>query len=133
MNVRNRLTGKYVPKVEVKAVSSANKAMKEGKTDLRGIVAVQDLKGQVTVIAREGTSRYAFYRGTKFHGPVNNQREQQRAQQKQIFQKQLQSLDYKQNIIDQNNDIQLDNWSKYDMGRRGNRNKGVQIKSIRKK
>jgi uncharacterized protein YfaS (alpha-2-macroglobulin family)/TolA-binding protein len=51
-----------VPKAEVWAVGSENGEFLKGTTDLRGLVAFDDVKGRATVIAfKDG--EYAFYRG----------------------------------------------------------------------
>ena len=49
-------------KVEVWAVGSSNDEFRKGTTDLRGLVALDDLRGRATVIAHKD-GEYAFYRG----------------------------------------------------------------------
>jgi uncharacterized protein YfaS (alpha-2-macroglobulin family)/TolA-binding protein len=51
-----------VPKAEVWAIGSDNGEFLKGATDLRGLVAFDDVKGRATVIAFKD-SEYAFYRG----------------------------------------------------------------------
>jgi uncharacterized protein YfaS (alpha-2-macroglobulin family)/TolA-binding protein len=54
--------GSVVPKAEVWAIGSDNGEFLKGATDLRGLVAFDDVKGRATVIAfKDG--EYAFYRG----------------------------------------------------------------------
>lgn len=61
--VRDALSGKYRPKVHVKAVGSADGRFISGETDFRGIFTADGLHGAATVIARDGINRYAFHRG----------------------------------------------------------------------
>ncbi|HWE35434.1 MAG TPA: hypothetical protein VG406_02595, partial [Isosphaeraceae bacterium] len=39
-----------------------------GTTDLRGVFVAEGVHGVVTAVARQGTHRYAFYRGKQFVG-----------------------------------------------------------------
>lgn len=52
------------PKAEVWAVGSDDGDFRKGTTDLRGLVALDDLQGRVTVIAFQN-GEYAFYRGER--------------------------------------------------------------------
>ncbi len=45
-------------------IGSQDPAFLTGQTDLRGVFAAEGVNGQVTAVARAGTDRYAFYRGT---------------------------------------------------------------------
>lgn len=50
------------PKAEVWAIGNANDEFRKGTTDLRGVVALDDVRGRATVIASKD-GEYAFYRG----------------------------------------------------------------------
>lgn len=53
------------PKAEVWAIGTGNDEFRKGTTDLRGIVALDDVRGRATVIAFKG-GEYAFYRGEAY-------------------------------------------------------------------
>jgi uncharacterized protein YfaS (alpha-2-macroglobulin family)/TolA-binding protein len=63
VRVRDARTGAFVPKVQVRVIGSDNPAFVSGETDLRGVFVAEGVRGTVTAVARQGTSRYAFYRG----------------------------------------------------------------------
>ncbi|HEX8202775.1 MAG TPA: tetratricopeptide repeat protein, partial [Isosphaeraceae bacterium] len=69
VTVRDARTGEAVPKVQVRVIGSADAAFRGGATDLRGVVTAEGVRGQVTAVARQGSGRYAFYRGTTALGP----------------------------------------------------------------
>ncbi len=52
----------------VKVIGSENSDFVSGETDLRGIFKADAIRGTTTVIAREKSGRYAFFRGTKSIG-----------------------------------------------------------------
>ena len=82
------------------------------------------MHGKATVIAREGESRYAFFRGETWLGaPLNAPAKpaQQPAAQQQLF-------DYQGNLEFINNQIQEDNRGRFDQQRRQAPAKGVQTK-----
>ena len=54
--------------VHVKAVGSADGSFQSGETDLRGVFVADGVRGEVTVIARDAESRYAFFRGDDWLG-----------------------------------------------------------------
>jgi hypothetical protein len=71
--VRDAQTGDPAPKVQVKVIGSQNGRFQSGETDLRGVFSVEGIQGTVTAVARQGTARYAFYRGTEFLGARQEQ------------------------------------------------------------
>ncbi|MFO0961048.1 MAG: MG2 domain-containing protein [Isosphaeraceae bacterium] len=66
--VRDARTKDFVPKVQVKVIGGDNPEFLGGMTDLRGVFVAEGVRGQVTAVARQGTGRYAFYRGTQYVG-----------------------------------------------------------------
>jgi tetratricopeptide (TPR) repeat protein len=62
--VRDARTKALVPKVQVKVIGSDNPTFLSGETDLRGVYVAEGVVGEVTAVARKGSSQYAFYRGT---------------------------------------------------------------------
>jgi hypothetical protein len=69
VTVRDARTKALVPKVQVKVIGSANSSFISGETDLRGVFVAEGVRGQVTAVARKGSSQYAFHRGTTSVGP----------------------------------------------------------------
>jgi hypothetical protein len=69
VTVRDARTKAFVPKVQVKVIGTNNPSFFSGETDLRGVFVAEGVRGQVTAVARKGTDRYAFHRGTTFVGP----------------------------------------------------------------
>jgi tetratricopeptide (TPR) repeat protein len=123
-NVLDTAKGGYRPEVHVKAIGSADKEFRSGETDLRGLFIADNVHGKATVIAREGESRYAFFRGETWLGtPANAPATpaQQPAVQQQLF-------DYQDNLNFQNNQIQESNRGRFDQQRRQAPAKGVQTK-----
>ena len=117
---------KYVAGVHVKAIGSSDSTFKEGETDLRGIFVGDGLNGTATVIARDEQNRYAFYRGKTSLG---NARPETKTGAKKPARKN-ESLNYQQNLQNQNGIIQRGNWKGYDTFRRGS-NRGVQIQQVK--
>jgi len=70
VTARDASTGARVPEVQVKVIGSGNGEFVDGRTDLRGVFLAQGLRGTAAVVARQGTSRYALFRGTTGLGPV---------------------------------------------------------------
>ncbi|HEX4753996.1 MAG TPA: MG2 domain-containing protein, partial [Solirubrobacterales bacterium] len=66
--VRDARTKDPVPEVRVKAIGSNDSHFFAGTTDLRGVFVAEGVHGVVTAVARQGTHRYAFYRGKQFVG-----------------------------------------------------------------
>jgi hypothetical protein len=66
--VRDARTKDPVPKVQIKVIGSDNSDFLSDETDLRGASLLEGVRGQATVVARQGTQRYAFYRGTTYLG-----------------------------------------------------------------
>ncbi|MCX6878934.1 MAG: tetratricopeptide repeat protein [Verrucomicrobia bacterium] len=123
-NVLDTAKGGYRPEVHVKAIGSADTEFRSGETDLRGLFVADTVHGKATVIAREGESRYAFFRGETWLGAPANA---PAAPPKQPAAEQ-QQLDYQNNLNDQNDAIQRFNNGKFNEQRRQAPNKGVQMK-----
>ena len=123
-NVLDTATGGYRPEVHVKAIGSADTEFRGGETDLRGLFIADNVHGKATVIAREGESRYAFFRGETWLGaPLNapaTPSQQPGAPEQQI--------DYQGNLDVQNGRIQQFNNDKFNQQRRQAPSKGVQSK-----
>ena len=83
------------------------------------------MHGKATVIAREGESRYAFFRGETWLGTPPNAPAKP-AQQPAL--QQGQQFDYQGNLDVQNFQIQEFNNSKFNLQRRQAPSKGVQTK-----
>ncbi|MEI7900592.1 MAG: tetratricopeptide repeat protein [bacterium] len=122
-NVLDTVKGGYRPEVHVKAIGSADSELRSGETDLRGLFMADNLRGKATVIAREGDSRYAFFRGEKWLGRPENA-PAPAAPQGQPSAKQ--SIDYQDNLNQSNDTIQMFNASQFDKGRRQGQSKGIQ-------
>ncbi len=127
-NVLDTAKGGYRPDVHVKAIGSADSEFRSGETDLRGLFIADNLRGKSTVIAREGNSRYAFFRGDTWLGTPENAPNQPVPQPgQQLEQQKGKDVDYKGNLFEQNGAIQRDNNSKWNEQRRQAPNKGVKI------
>lgn len=124
-NVLDTAKGGYRPEVHVKAIGSADNEFRSGETDLRGLYIADNLRGKATIIAREGDSRYAFFRGTNWLGSPENAP----AQPPQKPQGEQQDVDYNSNLFQRNGDIQKLNNDNWNSQRRQAPNKGVKIKS----
>ncbi|MBX3441047.1 MAG: tetratricopeptide repeat protein [Planctomyces sp.] len=59
----------YASKVQVKVIGSLNEEFIDGRTDLRGLLIADGIRGTSTVIAMADEGRYAFYQGTQHLGP----------------------------------------------------------------
>ncbi|MDP6505413.1 MAG: DUF664 domain-containing protein, partial [Planctomycetota bacterium] len=124
-NVINAIEGGYKANVHVKAIGTKDTQFRSGETDLRGIFVADNLRGKATVIAREGETRYAFYRGKKWLGAPETAQQRRGARQQG---QQSSSPSYDLNLQLQNKSIQKFNYQQFDQMRRG-KQKGVQIKS----
>ena len=122
-NVLDTMKGGYRPGVHVKAIGSADSEFRSGETDLRGIYVADNLRGKATVIAREGNSRYAFFRGSAWLGAPENAA----AQPPQPAAEGEKAVDYNQNLLQQNEKIQGFNNGNWNQQRRQAPQKGVQI------
>jgi tetratricopeptide (TPR) repeat protein len=123
-NVLDTAKGGYRPEVHVKAIGSADSEFRSGETDLRGIFIADNLRGKATVIAREGNSKYAFFRGTDWLGtPDNAPNPPPPAPEQQGKGK----VDYQGNLDEMNQKIQFKNNEIWNQQRRQAPNKGVQI------
>jgi len=123
-NVLDTAKGGYRPEVHVKAIGSADTEFRSGETDLRGLFIADNIHGKATVIAREGESRYAFFRGDTWLGAPPNA---PAAPPKPAAQP-GQQLDYQNNLNIENGKIQQFNNDKFNEQRRQAPNKGVQMK-----
>jgi hypothetical protein len=124
-NVINAIEGGYKANVHVKAIGTKDTQFRSGETDLRGIFVADNLRGKATVIAREGETRYAFYRGKKWLGAPETAQQRRGARQQG---QQSSSPSYDLNLQLQNKSIQKFNYQQFDQMRRG-KQKGVQIKA----
>lgn len=122
-NVLDTVKGGYRPGVHVKAIGSADGEFRSGDTDLRGIYVADNLRGKATVIAREGDSRYAFFRGSSWLGAPENAA----AAPPQPAARDQQEVDYKGNLSERNREIQHFNNDNWNQQRRQAPQKGVQI------
>lgn len=127
-NVLDTAKGGYRPEVHVKAIGSADCEFRSGETDLRGLFIADNLRGKATVIAREGDSRYAFYRGSAWLGAQENA-PVPAVQGGEI--QQLQQLDYQGNLGIQNGSIQKYNNDNWNEQRRQAPSKGVKIEQAK--
>lgn len=126
-NVLDTVKGGYRPEVHVKAIGSADTEFRSGDTDLRGLFIADNVRGKATVIAREGESRYAFFRGQTWLGAPQNapaRTGQPRADQQQ-------KLNFEDNLRLLNDEMQSHNIFNINEQRRGNANKGVQIQQVK--
>ncbi len=123
-NVLDTAKGGYRPEVHVKAIGSADTEFRSGETDLRGLFIADNLRGKATVIAREGDSRYAFFRGETWLGAPENTPPPAVPEPKP---QSGQSLDYQGNLLEINGAIQFRNNESWNQQRRQAPNKGVQI------
>ncbi|MBN8460434.1 MAG: tetratricopeptide repeat protein [Verrucomicrobia bacterium] len=123
-NVLDTANGGYRPDVHVKAIGSADSEFRSGETDLRGIFTADNLRGKVTVIARDGDSRYAFFRGTAWLGAPENA---PAAPAQPAGKPQQQDIDYKGNLFQRNDEIQQFNNGNFDKQRRQAPNKGIKV------
>ena len=123
-NVLDTAKGGYRPEVHVKAIGSADTEFRSGETDLRGLFIADNIHGKATVIAREGESRYAFFRGDTWLGAPPNTP----AAPAQQANPQGQQLDYQDNLNLENGKIQQFNNGRFNEQRRQAPNKGVQMK-----
>ena len=123
-NVLDTVKGGYRPEVHVKAIGSADSEFRSGETDLRGLFIADKIHGKATVIAREGESRYAFFRGNTWLGAPPNAPNAPPAPRASP----AQQLDYQDNLNFENDKIQQFNNGRFNEQRRQAPNKGVQMK-----
>jgi tetratricopeptide (TPR) repeat protein len=121
-NVLDTAKGGYRPEVHVKAIGSADSEFRSGETDLRGLYIADNIRGKATVIAREGNSRYAFFRGTSWLGTPENT-----PPPPQVQPATKQGVDYNDNLMRQNGSIQQLNNDNWNSQRRKGQNKGIQV------
>ena len=123
-NVLDTAKGGYRPEVHVKAIGSADSEFRSGETDLRGIFIADNLRGKATVIAREGISKYAFFRGTDWLGAAENTPIEPPSPPIEV---QDSEVDYQGNLYQQNESIQQKNSDGWNNQRRQRASKGVKI------
>ncbi len=116
--VQDALSGKYQPRVHVKAVGSTGGRFISGETDFRGIFIADGLHGTTTVIARDGMNRYAFHRGNLWLGAPPSDSESPPSPRA--------ATDYRQHLDRKNQEIQAANVEGFDRLRRAPRD-GVQL------
>ncbi len=121
-NVLDTAKGGYRAGVHIKAIGSADQEFKSGETDLRGIIALEGLRGKATVIARDGEGRYAFYRGVNWLGAAENVTVTPAPDSPA----KPQLMDFQQNLRLNQQGILLLNGQQFDQMRRQNKS-GVQI------
>ena len=114
--------------IHVKAIGSGDGQFRSGETDLRGLFVADDINGRVTVIARDGKSRYAFYRGTTSLGAGGPGRG--RGPRSGGARKPRSKVNYRSNLLLQNDRLQAQNLEQYESLRRQVQ-KGVQIKKAK--
>ncbi|HNQ87721.1 MAG TPA: MG2 domain-containing protein [Verrucomicrobiota bacterium] len=122
-NVLDADKGGYRPEVHIKVIGSADTEFRSGETDLRGLFVADAVRGKATVIAREGESRYAFFRGETWLGAPLNAPAAPAAQPATPGP----SIDYLNNLNYENTRIQELNRGRFDLQRRQAPAKGVQM------
>jgi alpha-2-macroglobulin len=68
--VKDVTKDRYLDEVHVKVIGTRNAEFISGDTDLRGVFVADGVQGTATVIAEEGSNRYAFFRGHTELGPI---------------------------------------------------------------
>lgn len=121
-------SGSYVRDVDVRVVGSANKKIQRMKSDLRGMVSLDQVLGQATIIARASGDRYAFYRGTTVLGDVQPSGGIRKQQEKAV--EQLSQEAYLSNVIDFNRANQSQRADKL-VEEIGRQRLGVQIDQVK--
>ncbi len=120
VNVRDVVNNSYEEGVHVKVIGSAEKKIKSGKTDLRGLFIADNVRGIATVIAGDDKDRYSFYRGKQWIGVPD---EVKQVIEKQDYEAQA---DYLSNIRIMNQSVQSENIMGFDQMRRS-KQKGIQV------
>jgi tetratricopeptide (TPR) repeat protein len=111
VNVFDTLRQLYPDSVHVKVIGSNNTEFVSGDTDLRGIFIADGIQGIPTVIARDKSNRYAFYRGKDWIGPKEQEVVEQTEEYgyAQDFDEQYRGNLYKeQNMMQEKNRANLD-------------------------
>ena len=124
-NVRNTVTGNYQSKVHVKVVGSTDGRFISGETDLRGVFIADDVRGKVTIIARDAANRYAFYCGEQWLGAAEAAKQEQ---QNRPMPSPRESMDYRRHLNRRNRAIQSLQIKTYDQMRRS-AGRGVQVQN----
>lgn len=118
--VRDVINNTYKEGVHVKVIGSAEKIIKSGKTDLRGLFIADNIKGIATVIARDDKDRYSFYRGKQWLVVPTPSQKYIEKQEPKI------QADYLSNIRVINQSVQSENIMGFDQMRRS-KQKGIQV------
>jgi len=130
-NVLDAVKGGYRPEVHVKAIGSGDAQFRSGETDLRGLFIADNLHGNATVIAREGESRYAFFRGNTWLGATTIiGRTTVNAPAQQTPTQMGEGVNYQLNLDDRNGSIQGASNDKFNQQRRQFQNKGVLMQGV---
>ncbi len=128
VNVLDVAADNYAAGAEIKAIGSVSGSMVEGVTGPRGVFQAEDIRGLSTVIARHGTSRYAFFRGKETLGPQQENAPNSAGNAEAA--KQLEAGDYLKNIEGSNKMLQETNLKNWDLLRRNN-DSGVKVQKTR--
>jgi hypothetical protein len=123
--VRNTVTGNYQSKVHVKVVGSTDGRFISGETDLRGVFIADDVRGKVTIIARDAANRYAFYCGEQWLGAAEAAKQEQ---QNRPMPSPRESMDYRRHLNRRNRAIQSLQIKTYDQMRRS-AGRGVRVQN----
>ncbi len=99
VNVINSEDGRYAANVHVKVIGSENEKFSSGETDLRGIFVADGISGTPTVIVRDRSNRYAFYRGETRIGEPETE----------ILQERIPETDYRSNTLRKQQELQEQN------------------------
>ena len=84
LRVNVKREGVFLPQAQVKVVGSRDGRIRSGETDLRGVYVADDLRGQATVLVKDGES-YAFYRSrSQFGGSPPKPQQRKNKQQQQL-------------------------------------------------
>ncbi|MFC1715758.1 tetratricopeptide repeat protein [Candidatus Poribacteria bacterium] len=127
VNVRDTTQRTYREGVHVKVVGSAEKEFRSGRTDLRGLLIADDIRGKATVIARDGKDRYAFYRGERWLGAIEEEAQEVAGIAIESGESvKVKVADFGTNIRMMNESIQVSNIEEFDQMRRLGQ-KGVQV------
>lgn len=132
-NVIDVVKNERPAQVHVKAIGSMDSVFRSGETDLRGIHVADNLRGKVTLIARDANSRYAFHRGDTWVGAPGQEPAKPQLRNKESKapqQNAAQPVNFLDNLQMQNRQINDLNWKEYDQLRR-NTSKGVEVQQAK--
>ena len=123
--LKDTVTGRYQPRVHLKAIGSDSRKFISGQTDMRGVFLIDGLIGQPTVIAKLNVDNskvvaYAFYRGKERIGSV----QKRDSNKKQVGKPQ--TTNYRMNLNRSQESIQQSNIQKFEKLRRS-KEQGIQM------